>query len=187
MKTFMKRFMYISLQMRYKNRVKTPTAVGFFFVVALVVIVAGVIMWGTTTTFSVFVPPGFWGNPQQKTAEEKEAEAEKAAGRPTAPVRFMEDGIWVTVVNYTGTRFVPELVTINLGEQVRFVNKDNLSMRITSNDIKGAPLYPGFDQQKSGGTGSTFTFLFNKAGLWPYHNLNGDPGVVGVVFVKTAE
>lgn len=179
--------MYISLHIRYTEWVKTPTALGFFALVALVVIVAGVIMWGTTSTFSVFVPPGFWGNPKPTPAEDVLAKTDTIASAPVAPTRFKENGIWVTVVNYTGTHFVPDLVSINLGEQVRFVNKDNLSMRITSNDIKGVPLYPGFDEQKSVGTGGTFTFLFNKAGLWSYHNLNGDPGVVGVVYVRTAQ
>ena len=59
-------------------------------------------------------------------------------------------------------------------------------MRVVSNDIQGVELYQGFDQEASVGTGGIFQFLFDKPGIWGYHNLNGKADVVGVVYVKPA-
>ncbi|MEK9177219.1 MAG: hypothetical protein AAB923_02890 [Patescibacteria group bacterium] len=93
-------------------------------------------------------------------------------------------GNYKALVTMTATGFSPNVVTVTAGETVRFVNGTKGTMRIYSNTNLGSPTYPGFDQQKSGGSGSIFDFLFNKPGVWGYHNLNGDPKVTGTVIVK---
>ena len=99
--------------------------------------------------------------------------------------RALENGKYVTTVSYIGKGFSPEIVSINAGEEVRFVNKSNLSMRIISNVFNNVPLYPGFDQEKSVGLNGSYPFVFTQKGVWGYHNLdNQDTSIVGIVYVK---
>ncbi len=95
---------------------------------------------------------------------------------PTAPVPkpavVQPKGNYAALVTMTKTGFSPASVTVTQGQTVRFVNGTDGSMRIYSNVNLGSPIYAGFDQQKSGGRGSAFDFLFNKPGTWGYHNLN---------------
>lgn len=120
--------------------------------------------------------------------DEEVRQAELAYARAQAAyskTRIPEGKSFVTIVNYTRAGgFDPQIVSINRGESVRFVNQSTEVMRVTSNTFEGVPIYPGFDQQKSVGKGGTYSLSFTTPGVWGYHNLNGDPTVVGIVYVR---
>ncbi|MEK7530830.1 MAG: hypothetical protein AAB573_03095 [Patescibacteria group bacterium] len=156
----------------------TPNAILWIVLIVAIILFAGFVLWGSTSAFSLFVPN--YGSPTQAL----QAVGETQNNDAFVPQRVTEDDRTVTIVNYTGSRFVPQVITVNRGDTVRFVNKDNLSMRITSQDLKFVPLYPGFDQADSVGTGEYYEFVFNDPGVWPYHNMNSDPGTVGVIYVR---
>ena len=73
----------------------------------------------------------------------------------TSPVRVLENGQYISIVNLMNKGFVPQAVSINRGESVRFVNKSGNAMRIMS-----ATEYLGLDQQQSVGMNGTFELSF---------------------------
>jgi plastocyanin len=99
------------------------------------------------------------------------------------------------VVNYTSSGFSPKSVTIKRGQAVTFVNKSGASMWVASNEHPNHTDYDGtsrtthcaagytgpapFDEC---GAGNSFTFTFDKAGSFPYHNHAG-PEDTGMVVV----
>ena len=98
--------------------------------------------------------------------------------------RVKENGVYVTTVSYTADGFVPPIVYINHGESVRFINKNEDSMRIASNQYQSTTLYSGFGQEKTVGINGTYEFIFNQKGVWGYNNLNSIPRSYGIVYVR---
>jgi plastocyanin len=109
-------------------------------------------------------------------------DTERAATAYTQ-TRVRESGKYVTLVSYDGENFNPQVITIKKGENVRFVNKSNLTMRIVSNVFDGMPIYRGFNQAQSVGKGGTYELSIPDLGTWGYHNLNGNPGIIGIINV----
>lgn len=100
-------------------------------------------------------------------------------------------------VSFTGSRFIPEEALIIKGGIVTFVNNSgNKKMWIASNYHPEHDAYPEvsdedcagstFDQCTSVLPGGTWTFAFNEAGKWFYHEEN-NPAVTGQVRVITTE
>ena len=101
----------------------------------------------------------------------------------------------VTVTYSSQTGFSPKTVTVNNGDTVKFVAQSG-SMWVgvdehpshTAYDgtsrsehcVGGAPSTTVFDQCS---TGASYSFTFNKAGTWDYHNHVG-AAQVGTVIVK---
>lgn len=87
----------------------------------------------------------------------------------------------VTTVTYGSTGFSPSSVTVRAGDTVRFVNESGASMWVASDEHPTHTQYAGttrsehcagsantaFDQCESG---NTYSFTFEKAGSWNYHN-----------------
>lgn len=152
-------------------------------IACLLLVIAFLLLWnneakaptineGTAPASTTSTPPTNSTNtPQHTTAA-------------ASPSKVRVGSSWATLVYYTKDGFFPKTVTIQKGELVRFVNHSNLSMRIVSNTYQNAPLYPSLDELKSVGYGKTFDFLFDKAGTWGYHNLNGNALVSGDVIVR---
>ncbi|MEK7169777.1 MAG: hypothetical protein AAB767_00640 [Patescibacteria group bacterium] len=96
----------------------------------------------------------------------------------TSPVRVLENGQYISIVNLMNKGFVPQAVSINRGESVRFVNKSGNAMRIMS-----ATEYLGLDQQQSVGMNGTFELSFPRVGTWVFTN-GRNQSVIGIVHVK---
>jgi len=92
----------------------------------------------------------------------------------------------VVTVTYDGKTFSPATVTVKQGESVTFVNSSTGGMSVASNPHPIHTIYPEFDQYKTSAKGQkTFTFVFQKAGSWGFHNhLNPIAGGTIVVSVK---
>ncbi|SRR3989344_7472245 len=88
------------------------------------------------------------------------------------------------IIEITASGFSPNELTIKAGESVKFINKDS-SMHWPASAIHPThTVYPGSDITKCGTSeqsvifdackglkeGGTFTFVFNEAGEWSYHD-----------------
>ncbi len=114
-----------------------------------------------------------------------ESPAMKKAETAYTSTRRLVNGVYVTTIAYDGKRFTPPVATVNRGEVVRFVNDANgTTMRIVSNVFNGSPLYGAFDETQSVGKGGAFALSMSEPGVWGYHNLNGDPDIIGVIYVR---
>ncbi len=97
-------------------------------------------------------------------------------------------------ITYTDAGFAPGVVTIDKGTTVTFVNKSSGQMWVGSDphpihtDFSGTTTKnhcpdvtaTAFDQC---GTGTSFSFTFDKIGSWKYHN-HVSASKVGVIIVK---
>ncbi len=95
------------------------------------------------------------------------------------------------VVTYTDSGFSPSVLTVKLGSIVTFQNKASDAMRVASNPHPTHTGYPTrggcvgstFDACKDIGPGTSWTFKFDIAGTWGYHN-HLDPKEGGTVVVE---
>lgn len=101
------------------------------------------------------------------------------------------------VVNITLYGFSPLVLNINKGDKVTFVNYDKLDRWPASNTHPTHTLYPNSGIDKCGTseetkifdschglkTGETYSFVFNEAGTWRYHD-HLRPSFTGTVNVS---
>lgn len=92
-----------------------------------------------------------------------------AAGGVAAPATVP------AAVTYSATGFSPANVTVKKGEAVMWTNISAGGMRVAASEglvagncAEGAPA--SFDQCTASAAGSQWSFTFNKAGTWKYHN-----------------
>jgi plastocyanin len=85
-------------------------------------------------------------------------------------------------VKYTGSGFVPRIITVKTGTAVTFVNDAGSGMWVASAPHPAHDLLPGFDQLRSTNKGGTYTYIFAKIGTWKYHN-HVAPEITGTVIV----
>lgn len=114
-------------------------------------------------------------------------------GAATAPESDSEENI----ITYTNTGFSPGTITVSLGETVTWVNESNSSVWVASAFHPTHTVYPGSDIQKCGtpqeagifdacegiASGASWSFTFNSAGTWNYHN-HLSPARTGKVVVQ---
>lgn len=86
-------------------------------------------------------------------------------------------------VEYTDKGFDPKSITVKAGTKVTWKNIGDKPMWVASAPHPAHTDLPGFDQLKSTGKDSSYTFTFTKPGSWKYHNhvMASDFGVVMVV------
>ena len=101
-----------------------------------------------------------------------------------AGTRVFEKGVYVTLIYLTDQGFVPKNVEIKAGEEIRFVNKTSLTMRVVSDEKLSNQYYAYFNEPQSVGKGGTYQLSLMQPGLFSYYNLNANPRVTGQVFVK---
>lgn len=98
--------------------------------------------------------------------------------------RIYDKGQWVTLIYLTNSGFSPAQLEIKAGEEVRFVNKTSLTMRVVSDDKLSNSFYAYFNQAQSVGKGGTYQLSLMQPGIFIYYNLNSDPRVSGQIIVK---
>jgi plastocyanin len=87
---------------------------------------------------------------------------------PTAPPT---PGPITYTVSFNGTAYSPSTVTLKAGDTVLFVNNSNsTNMWPASNPHPQHTGYPGFDPTSQIAPGATWSFKFNNAGSWGYHD-----------------
>lgn len=88
----------------------------------------------------------------------------------------------VTTVRFTGNGFDPDIVTVQNGDSVTWINDSDQQMWIASNPHPTHTDYPAFDELQSVGRNESYTFKFTKSGVWGYHN-HPNPNISGKVIV----
>ena len=98
-------------------------------------------------------------------------------------------------VEITSSGFSPKLARVEVGQTVTFVNKDSRSRWPASDIHPTHTLYPGSSIQKCGtdelifdactglAPGAEFSFSFDRAGTWRYHD-HLAPATTGTIIVE---
>ena len=73
-------------------------------------------------------------------------------------------------VGYGGRDFVPQSVSIRVGDTVVWRNEGDGLMWPASDDHPTHEEYPGFDARRPIAPGATWSFTFDQVGVWGYHN-----------------
>lgn len=88
-----------------------------------------------------------------------------------------------TTVTYNGSSFSPASVTVKPGTKVNFVNQSSSPMWVASDPHPVHTDFSAFDASRGYTQGQTYSFTFDQAGQYGYHNhLNS--GSTGVVVVE---
>jgi plastocyanin len=115
----------------------------------------------------------------------KPAPSGTTSNYPAAGSRFMQNGVYVTVIHFNGKSFSPNSLTVNRGEEVRFVNTSNLTMDVGSqNPNASSPAYSALNQPMAKGKGGTYQIALTETGVWAYANQTGGTTITGVVNVR---
>ncbi len=113
------------------------------------------------------------------------ASAGAQSSYPAAGSRLMQNGVYVTVIHFTGKVFNPASVTITHGEEVRFINTSNLTMDIGPQQPNASsPTYAALNQASAKGKGGTYQVGLTDIGVWAYANLTSNPAIKGTITVK---
>lgn len=81
-----------------------------------------------------------------------------------------------------GGTFSPAVVTVKVGDTVTWTNEGDSSAWVASDPHPVHTGYLGFDAKAPIGPGGTYSFTFEKAGSWNYHN-HLHPEAKGTVIV----
>lgn len=73
-------------------------------------------------------------------------------------------------VTYTDSGYSPTSLNIKAGETVVFVNESSRSMWTASDPHPVHTDFSAFDARKGYSSGQSYTFTFDKAGTYKYHN-----------------
>lgn len=74
------------------------------------------------------------------------------------------------IVNYTDDGFSPTTVQISKGETVQFINRSSRPMWVASNMHPAHNILPTFDQFGVSGSGESYSYTFDRQGVWEYHD-----------------
>jgi plastocyanin len=89
----------------------------------------------------------------------------------------------ITVMSMTESGYSPSSVTIRKGDAVRFVNASQSAYLWPASNLHPThELYPEFDPREPLGPGEEWTFVFEEAGEWSYHD-HLKPRIRGVISV----
>lgn len=70
----------------------------------------------------------------------------------------------------TSGKFQPESITIKAGTKVTFKNQDSVSRWPASNLHPTHGIFPEFDPKQPISPGGEWSFVFDKAGTWKFHD-----------------
>jgi plastocyanin len=141
---------------------------------ALLVIVVLVGGWWIASMYS---PAGEEAQNTDTEMQQEEAANNNAAGGSqnaagNGSVERVADGShWIYTVYFNSDTFSPTSLNIKAGDSVKWVNRDNLTMKISA-VRKGTNENPITDP-KSQPKGGTFSMSFTAPGVWVISNQNG--------------
>ncbi len=105
-----------------------------------------------------------------------------AGGNTTPPpTTSAPQGKSVTVA-IEGNKMSPATITINVGDEVVWLNKDQAKHHIASDPHPTHTALPGLESVDLA-TNQTYNFKFTKVGTWGYHD-HLNPSIKGTVIVK---
>lgn len=87
------------------------------------------------------------------------------------------------IVSITNSGFVPGTISIKVGQAVAWTNTDSSSHYVTSDDPKPTTDTPNPDSQAAISQNNSYDYVFDKAGVYSYHDDN-NPSFRATVVVK---
>jgi len=87
-------------------------------------------------------------------------------------------------VSVTAAGFVPATVTIKVGQAVTWTNTDSAPHVVASDPYPTDNALTGFDSQQDLSTNDHYSFVFDKAGTYTYHDDLNPYTLEGTVIVK---
>ncbi|OGD24715.1 hypothetical protein A2819_01195 [Candidatus Azambacteria bacterium RIFCSPHIGHO2_01_FULL_40_24] len=88
------------------------------------------------------------------------------------------------VIEYKENIFIPKEIKIKKGDTVIWINNSSESPVWPASAFHPTHnVYRGFDALKKINVGESYSFTFNKIGVWKYHD-HLNPSVTGVVEIK---
>lgn len=140
-------------------------------IAVVVVILIGIGAWAWTQTDQDSQQPNTVQRNENTPAEPRNTEEER------------EEEAEATEITYTDDGFSPDTVTVEEGATVLWTNGSEGQMWIASSVHPTHNELPGFDQQNSVESGGEFSYQFEQAGEWGYHN-HLNPSHKGTVVVE---
>ena len=99
---------------------------------------------------------------------------------PTPPARAPVQA----VVEITKDGFNPATLTVKKGTKVVWINKDEAEHRVASNPYPTHTGLPGLDSKKNITQGESYSYTFDKGGLFGYHDHLNPVKFKGTVIVE---
>jgi len=87
------------------------------------------------------------------------------------------------IIHMTDAGYEPNKITIQKGTMVTFVNDGQNEHWPASNIHPTHGIYPKFDPQKNIAPGESWSFTFDKAGIWHMHD-HTYPQITGTITVQ---
>ncbi|OGG41210.1 hypothetical protein A2118_03080 [Candidatus Kaiserbacteria bacterium GWA2_50_9] len=158
---------------------------------------------GAIVVLVVIIAGGWYllkGKPAEAPAPDATITGQMPADDSSVPETVVKDGLPTDViVEYTDAGFSPASVTVPLGTYIVFVNQSSKNMWVASAMHPTHTAYSGttlaqhcpdttgtaFDECKGDAPGSSYSFKFNKAGEWKYHD-HIDATKFGTIIVTPA-
>jgi len=89
----------------------------------------------------------------------------------------------IFTVTYTDEGYSPKDLTIDIGDTVEFENSSSRPVWIIAGDDLAAQFLPELNAEKNYNPGETYSFTFDKSGVWTYRN-KLEPSEAGTITVK---
>jgi plastocyanin len=155
-------------------------------VVGLVVLIGLLLLalltfWPTALTPSLDVASSTPDTVAERLASETKPSSQNYAG---SGKRTFEKGVYVTEVYYTDQGFVPGILEVKRGEEVRFINRTSGVMHIIAEERTSSLYYRSLNQPNTVGKGGTYQIGMPEAGIMNYYNLNTNPRKAGQIIIK---
>jgi plastocyanin len=99
------------------------------------------------------------------------------------PAHTMAGGKEMVKVRYTDKGFIPEKIEVPMNSTVEFTNESSMVMWVASSKHPSHQDLPTFDQFRPFKKGAKYRYLFDKKGIWEYHD-HISPSLGGVITVK---
>lgn len=121
----------------------------------------------------------------------KVEDLEKCGPQPGAPGNWIcKNNGWIIenatprtlTVEYKNNKFIPSELKIKKGDTITWVNRDSRAVWPASGPHPTHSGYPSFDALRGLNTNETYSFTFDKVGLWKYHD-HLNPSATGAVAV----
>lgn len=98
------------------------------------------------------------------------------------PVSVCGEGKDTVIINLTDDRFEPETIKVSRCSKVIFENVGEKPHWPASNIHPSHGIYPEFDPKEPIEKGKSWSFVFDKEGIWKYHD-HLFPAIRGVIEV----
>lgn len=86
-------------------------------------------------------------------------------------------------IRYTNDGFVPKNIEVPAGSLVEFINESDREMWVASDTHPTHERLATFDQFRSYPKGGVYRYVFDKPGIWPYHD-HISPADEGIITVQ---